>query len=118
MGKTMLMIGLIRQLPHQPVALLPALSFFFYEGTDTVLNNATAVLRSVVSRISQEGSDGSVLRRFRAPASCPGYPPTVRTRGLAYHQGILVSLKVATGKSCPPLEHSSPPSPAPSAPQT
>ena len=48
MGKTMLMIGLIRQLAHQPVALAPALSFFFCQGTDTALNNATAVLRSLI----------------------------------------------------------------------
>jgi hypothetical protein len=47
-GKTMLMIGLIRQLSHQPVALSPALSFFFCQGTNTALNNATAVLRSLI----------------------------------------------------------------------
>ncbi|KAK3304916.1 WD40-repeat-containing domain protein [Chaetomium strumarium] len=47
-GKTMLMIGLIRQLSHQPVVLAPALSFFFCQGTDTALNNATAVLRSLI----------------------------------------------------------------------
>ncbi|KAK4173966.1 hypothetical protein QBC36DRAFT_389340 [Triangularia setosa] len=41
-GKTMLMIGLIRQLSHQPVALSPALSFFFCQGTNTDLKNATA----------------------------------------------------------------------------
>lgn len=47
-GKTMLMIGLTRQLSHQSVALAPALSFFFCQGTDTALNNATAVLRSLI----------------------------------------------------------------------
>ncbi|EAQ91099.1 hypothetical protein CHGG_03034 [Chaetomium globosum CBS 148.51] len=47
-GKTMLMIGLIRQLSDQPVALSPALSFFFCQGTHTALNNATAVLRSLI----------------------------------------------------------------------
>ncbi|KAJ4297183.1 hypothetical protein N0V88_004101 [Collariella sp. IMI 366227] len=47
-GKTMLMIGLIRQLSHQPIALSPALSFFFCQGIDTALNNATAVLRSLI----------------------------------------------------------------------
>ncbi|RYP60388.1 hypothetical protein DL771_010531 [Monosporascus sp. 5C6A] len=47
-GKTMLMIGIIRELSHQPVALAPALSFFFCQGTDTALNNATAVLRSLI----------------------------------------------------------------------
>ncbi|KAK3946932.1 hypothetical protein QBC32DRAFT_271647 [Pseudoneurospora amorphoporcata] len=48
MGKTMLMIGLIRQLAHRPVALAPTLSFFFCQGADTALNNATAVLRSLI----------------------------------------------------------------------
>ncbi|KAK4105101.1 hypothetical protein N658DRAFT_564774 [Parathielavia hyrcaniae] len=47
-GKTMLIIGLIRQLSHQPVVLAPALSFFFCQGTDTALNSATAVLRSLI----------------------------------------------------------------------
>ncbi|KAK4232915.1 hypothetical protein C8A03DRAFT_39421, partial [Achaetomium macrosporum] len=47
-GKTMLMIGLIRQLSDQPVILAPALSFFFCQGTDAALNNATAVLRSLI----------------------------------------------------------------------
>jgi len=47
-GKTMLMIGLVRQLSCQPVTLAPGLSFFFCQGTDTNLNNATAVLRSLI----------------------------------------------------------------------
>ncbi|KAI3334678.1 WD40-repeat-containing domain protein [Ustulina deusta] len=47
-GKTMLMIGLIRQFSNQSAALAPALSFFFCQGTDTKLNNATAVLRSLI----------------------------------------------------------------------
>jgi hypothetical protein len=47
-GKTMLMIGIIRKLSHQPVALAPTLSFFFCQGTDTALNNATAILRSLI----------------------------------------------------------------------
>ncbi|EAQ87577.1 hypothetical protein CHGG_04196 [Chaetomium globosum CBS 148.51] len=53
-GKTMLIIGLIRQLSHQPVALSPALSFFFCQGTDTALNNATAVLRSLIWLLLQQ----------------------------------------------------------------
>ncbi|KAK4095976.1 hypothetical protein N658DRAFT_66266, partial [Parathielavia hyrcaniae] len=36
------------QLSHQPVVLAPALSLFFCQGTDTALNNATAVLRSLI----------------------------------------------------------------------
>ncbi|KAK3896915.1 hypothetical protein C8A05DRAFT_20218, partial [Staphylotrichum tortipilum] len=47
-GKTMLIIGLIRKFLRQPAALSPALSFFFCQGTDTALNNATAVLRSLI----------------------------------------------------------------------
>jgi hypothetical protein len=47
-GKTMLMIGAIRELSHQPVVLAPKLSFFFCQSTDTDLNNATAVLRSLI----------------------------------------------------------------------
>ncbi|VBB75876.1 Putative Vegetative incompatibility protein [Podospora comata] len=47
-GKTMLMIGLIRQLLQQPVTASPKLSFFFCQGTNEALNNATAVLRSLI----------------------------------------------------------------------
>jgi hypothetical protein len=47
-GKTMLMIGIIRELSYQPVVLAPKLSFFFCQGTDAALNNATAVLRSLI----------------------------------------------------------------------
>jgi hypothetical protein len=47
-GKTMLMIGIIRELSRQQVVLTPNLSFFFCQGTNTSLNNATAVLRSLI----------------------------------------------------------------------
>ncbi|KAK3376687.1 WD40-repeat-containing domain protein [Lasiosphaeria ovina] len=47
-GKTMLMIGIIRQLSSQPATIAPGVSFFFCQGTDTTLNNATAVLRSLI----------------------------------------------------------------------
>ena len=47
-GKTMLMIGTIRELFRQPVVLAPKLSFFFCQGTDTALSNATSVLRSLI----------------------------------------------------------------------
>ncbi|KAH8881388.1 WD40 repeat-like protein [Thozetella sp. PMI_491] len=46
-GKTMLMIGIIRKLLRQPV-LTPKLSFFFCQGTNTDLRNATSVLRSLI----------------------------------------------------------------------
>lgn len=42
------MIGTIRELSHQLVAQAPKLSFFFCQGTDAALNNATAVLRSLI----------------------------------------------------------------------
>jgi hypothetical protein len=47
-GKTMLMIGLIRRFSHQPATQAPGLSFFFCQNTDTKLNKATAVLRSLI----------------------------------------------------------------------
>jgi hypothetical protein len=48
MGKTMLLIGIIRELSNQPFVLAPNLSYFFCQGTDTTLNNATATLRSLI----------------------------------------------------------------------
>ena len=47
-GKTMLLIGIIRELSNQPFVLAPNLSCFFCQGTDTTLNNATATLRSLI----------------------------------------------------------------------
>jgi hypothetical protein len=47
-GKTMLLIGIIRELSNQPFVLAPNLSYFFCQGTDTTLNNATATLRSLI----------------------------------------------------------------------
>jgi hypothetical protein len=50
-GKTMLLIGIIRQLSNQPAVLAPTLSYFFCQGqgkTDPPLNSATATLRSLI----------------------------------------------------------------------
>jgi N-terminal domain of NWD NACHT-NTPase/NACHT domain len=50
-GKTMLLIGIIRELSGQPAVLTPSLSYFFCQGqgkTDQPLNNATATLRSLI----------------------------------------------------------------------
>ncbi|KAI0411466.1 WD40-repeat-containing domain protein [Xylaria grammica] len=47
-GKTMLMIGLIRRLSSRSAALAPWVSYFFCQGTDSKLRNATAVLRSLI----------------------------------------------------------------------
>jgi len=47
-GKTMLLIGIIRELSTQPAKLAPNVSHFFCQGTDSALNSATATLRSLV----------------------------------------------------------------------
>ncbi|EPE06576.1 wd-repeat protein [Ophiostoma piceae UAMH 11346] len=48
-GKTMVMIGIIRELSGQPSVLAPGLSYFFYQGTgDKGLRSATAALRSLI----------------------------------------------------------------------
>jgi len=44
----MLLIGIIRELSNQPFVLAPNLCYFFCQGTDTTLNNATATLRSLI----------------------------------------------------------------------
>ena len=46
-GKTMLLIGIIRQLSNQLAKLVPNLSYFFYQS-DTKLNNVTTALRSLI----------------------------------------------------------------------
>lgn len=51
MGKTMLLIGIIRELSKQPAVLAPALSYFFCQGqgkSDRPLNNATSTMRSLI----------------------------------------------------------------------
>ena len=50
-GKTMLLIGIIKELSRQMQQLTPdagLLSFFFCQGTDARLNNATVVLRGLL----------------------------------------------------------------------
>jgi hypothetical protein len=47
-GKTMLLIGIIRQLLAQPVMLSPSVSYVFCQSTNFMLNNVTAVLRSLL----------------------------------------------------------------------
>jgi len=50
-GKTMLLIGIIRELSDQPAVLAPTLSYFFCQGqgkTDSPLNDAMATLRSLI----------------------------------------------------------------------
>ncbi|RYP37177.1 hypothetical protein DL768_010894 [Monosporascus sp. mg162] len=47
-GKTMLLMGIIRELSSQPATLAPKVSHFFCQGTDQALNNATATLRSLI----------------------------------------------------------------------
>ena len=50
-GKTMLLIGIIRELSDQPAVLAPSLSYFFCQGQgkpDPPLNDATVTLRSLI----------------------------------------------------------------------
>ena len=48
-GKTMLLIGIIRELADQPSILAPSLSYFFCQGTgDKTLSSATTTLRSLI----------------------------------------------------------------------
>jgi hypothetical protein len=59
-GKTMLVCGIVDQLKKSTHALL---SFFFCQGTDDRINNATSVLRGVIHQlISQQPSLMSHLR--------------------------------------------------------
>src|SRR5882762_4136721 len=47
-GKTMLLIGIIRELSLQLESNSPHLSYFFIQGTDSKSNTATAVLRCLI----------------------------------------------------------------------
>jgi hypothetical protein len=47
-GKTMLMIGMIRELSEAPASTAPAMSYFFCQSDDDNINNPTAVLRSLI----------------------------------------------------------------------
>lgn len=47
-GKTMLLIGIIRSIEKRQDFGAPGISYFFCQGTDATLNNATAALRSLV----------------------------------------------------------------------
>ncbi|KAH8684812.1 WD40-repeat-containing domain protein [Tricladium varicosporioides] len=47
-GKTMLLIGIIRELSSQSAKLAPSVSHFFCQGTNAALNSATATLRSLI----------------------------------------------------------------------
>ncbi|KAN0075121.1 hypothetical protein V8E54_007732 [Elaphomyces granulatus] len=47
-GKTMLLIGIIRELSRQLESNSPHLSYFFIQGTDSKSNTATAVLRCLI----------------------------------------------------------------------
>ncbi|KAK4233014.1 hypothetical protein C8A03DRAFT_39311, partial [Achaetomium macrosporum] len=47
-GKTMLLLGIIRELSSQSAKLAPSVSHFFCQGTDAALNSSTAILRSLL----------------------------------------------------------------------
>ena len=47
-GKTMLMIGIIRELERRADFVTPNLSYFFFQNTDAALRNTTTALRSLI----------------------------------------------------------------------
>ncbi|EAU29406.1 predicted protein [Aspergillus terreus NIH2624] len=47
-GKTMLLIGIIRELSDQPAIVARTLSYFFCQGTNSDLNNASSIMRSLI----------------------------------------------------------------------
>ncbi|KAL2133700.1 hypothetical protein VTI74DRAFT_1876 [Chaetomium olivicolor] len=47
-GKTMLLMGVIRELSSRSAKLAPCVSHFFCQGTDAALNSATATLRTLI----------------------------------------------------------------------
>lgn len=47
-GKTMLLVGIIRELSSHPATFSPSISFFFFDATDAKLISKTAVLRSLL----------------------------------------------------------------------
>ncbi len=65
-GKTMLMIGIIRELSRQPAVLATSLSYFFCQGTDSTLNTSTAALRSLIwlLTLQQPHLMGHLLHRY------------------------------------------------------
>jgi hypothetical protein len=63
-GKTMLMIGIIKELLQQVQASSQSLAYFLCQGTSSQLNNATAVLRALIYMlISQHPRLVSHLRK-------------------------------------------------------
>ncbi|KAF7171564.1 hypothetical protein CNMCM5623_003939 [Aspergillus felis] len=71
-GKTMLFMGIIRQLSGQPSALSPSVSYFFCQGTDQTRNSATTILRSLIWQLLvQQPSLISHLRDQRRNAGAP-----------------------------------------------
>ena len=50
-GKTMLLIGVVKELQKLKSTQDPGLSYFFCQGTDSRLNNATAVLRGLIYQL-------------------------------------------------------------------
>ena len=47
-GKTMLLMGIIRELSGRPHELAPSLSYFFCQSADKALSNTEAILRSLI----------------------------------------------------------------------
>lgn len=53
-GKTMLMMGIIRELSGPQLAVSPDVYYFFCQGTDENLNNATSILKCLVWSLLNE----------------------------------------------------------------
>jgi hypothetical protein len=71
-GKTMLFMGIIRELSSQPCALSPSLSYFFCQGTDQIRNSATIILRLLIWQLLvQQPRLISHLRDQRRNAGAP-----------------------------------------------
>jgi hypothetical protein len=74
-GKTMLLIGIIKELSRQLQELTPdvgPLSFFFCQGTDARLNNATVVLRGLIYLLLVQKP--SLISRVREKYDTAGRP--------------------------------------------
>jgi len=66
-GKTMLLMGIIRELSGQSATLAPSLAYFFCQGTgNTALHNAIGVLRSLIWMllVQQPHLASHLLRRY------------------------------------------------------
>ncbi|KAL1910587.1 hypothetical protein Sste5344_003484 [Sporothrix stenoceras] len=62
-GKTMLLLGIIRELSERSAALSPGIVHFFFQNADNTLNNSMAALRSLIWMLIHE--QPHLLRHLR-----------------------------------------------------